>query len=103
MKKPTRKTRRISARLAASAYQMVEEVSALTGQSVSRVLEHSIENYHQTLVASRNEPWKALQESGLIGSGEDDSDLSSRYKAALAESLDRKHSTQPQKRKGRAK
>jgi len=91
MEKTMRKTRRISARLAPRAYKMVEELAALTGQSVSGVLEHSIENYHQGVVAARREPWKLLAETGLINSGTAARNLSGTYKTALAKALRRKH------------
>src|ERR1700743_762860 len=91
MKNTSRKNRRISARLAPRAYEMIEEVAALTGQTLSSVLERSIETYHQTLVSDRKEPWKALQASGLIGSGTGDADLSASYKSHLTTSLGHKH------------
>lgn len=91
MKRMTRKTRRISARLAPRAYQMVEEMSVLTGQSVSSVLERSIQNYHKTMIAGRREPWKLLKKVGLIDSGAGDRNLSARYKNLLLSSLIRKH------------
>jgi hypothetical protein len=91
MKKMTRKTRRISARLAPKAYQMVEEMSAVTGQSVSSVLERSIQSYHKIMIAGRREPWKLLKKTGLINSGAGDRNLSDRYKNLLPSSLIRKH------------
>ncbi len=92
MQRATQKTRRISARVAPKAYRMIEEMSAITGQSISSVLESSIESHHQSMLAARQEPWKVLQETGLIGSSDGSRDLSARYKSLLTSSLTRKHS-----------
>jgi hypothetical protein len=70
---------------------MIEELSALTGDTLSQVLESSIENYHHTLLANRQEPWKILEESGLIASAAGDKNLSTSYKSHLTPSLTRKH------------
>jgi hypothetical protein len=91
MKRMIRKTRRISARLAPKAYQMVEEMSAVTGQSISSVLERSIQSYHKTMIAGRREPWKLLKKTGLIDSGAGDRNLSIGYKNFFSSSLIHKH------------
>jgi hypothetical protein len=93
------KSHRISARLAPTAYRMIEELSALTGESLSQVLETSIESYHQTLHANRRDPWKILQESGLIASAAGDKSLSTTYKSQLTPSLTRKHASPKPRRK----
>jgi hypothetical protein len=93
------KSRRISARLAPNAYRMIEELSALTGDTLSQVLETSIQSYHQTLLANRQDPWKILQESGLIASAAGDKNLSTTYKSQLTPSLTRKQAAPKPRRK----
>jgi hypothetical protein len=95
----SRKTMRISARLAPRAYEMAEQLAAITGQSLSAVLEHSIESYHQSLLSDAPEPWKALATSGLIASADGDPSLSTTYKSQLAASLSQKHLPRESRRK----
>lgn len=84
------KNRRAYARLTAGGYDMAAEVSAVTGQTISQVLEQSIMSYHQSVLANRHRPWLLLRKTGLIGIGRADRNLSESYKSALTESLAKK-------------
>ena len=90
-KQPAKKARRISAEIAPKAYKMVEEISAMTGQSVSSALQHSIQSYHHAMPARRRALWKLLREAALINSGSGHRHLSGNYKRTLSASLLRKH------------
>jgi hypothetical protein len=99
MPKAAPKSHRISARLAPNAYRMIEELSSLTGETLSQVLENAIETHHQAVLANRQDPWKILQESGLIASAAGNKNLSTTYKSQLTLSLTRKHAAPKPRRK----
>jgi hypothetical protein len=81
------KSHRISARITAQCHNLLAEMSSVTGQSTSAIIEQAIANCHPTVAASNQRPWLLLKKSGLINAGRADRDLSSNYKSALTESL----------------
>ncbi|NET49534.1 MAG: ribbon-helix-helix protein, CopG family [Merismopedia sp. SIO2A8] len=86
-------TRRLNARIDEELALKLDAITQRTGQNVTDVLRASIELYHQALESqesSGERARQALAESGFIGCGEDDADLSSEYKARLTDSLSRK-------------
>jgi hypothetical protein len=81
---------RINARLSEEETQQLAEVRARTGQTVSEVVRHALRGYYEAIRGEGVSARRAILESGLVGCGEADPDLSSSYKDALR-GLGRKH------------
>jgi predicted DNA-binding protein len=82
---------RINARLDEAHGERLRYLTRATGDTVSEVLKRAIDLYYQQERARAGNARNVLEASGFIGIAEGDEDLSSRYKEALSEDLDRKH------------
>ena len=84
---------RINARLDDEAQQQIDYLTAATGQSVSQVVREAVARYHAQTKAQQSGPRRLL---AMIGQGDSGrSDIASRYKELLAESLAAKHGLGP--------
>lgn len=61
-----------------------------TKKSVTNIIKLALDAYYQTL-SQQNDPIDMLAESGFIGCGEMDSNLSTNYKSKYADSLEDKY------------
>jgi len=84
---------RINARLDDEAQQQIDYLVQVTGQSVSHVVREAVARYHAQTKAQQGGPRRLLAMVGQGDSGR--SDIASRYKALLAESLSQKHGVGP--------
>lgn len=71
---------RINARLAEAEARQLAELAARTGQTVSDVVREALRRYFQALCGEGSSARRAILDSGLIGCGEAEPDLSSGYK-----------------------
>lgn len=81
---------RINARLDDEYALKLEYIRRHTEKSVTEVIKLALDAYYQAITQS--DPIDVLMNSGFIGCGEADSDLSMCHKAKLAESLEAKYS-----------
>ena len=84
---------RINARLDDEAQQQIDYLVQATGQSVSQVVREAVARYHAQTRAQQGGPRRLL---AMIGQGDSGrSDIASRYKELLGESLAQKHGLKP--------
>lgn len=84
---------RVNARLDDEAQQQIDYLVQVTGQSVSQVLREAVARYHAQTRAQQGGPRRLL---AMIGQGDSGrSDIASRYKDLLTESLAKKHGLGP--------
>jgi Ribbon-helix-helix protein, copG family len=85
---------RINARLDESAQKQLEYLAQATGQSVSDVVRESLARYYAEV---RNERGGLLHFAKMIGQGDSGrSDLASKYKQIISDSLAAKHGLGPE-------
>ncbi len=84
---------RINARLDGEAQAQLDYLVRSTGQSVSHVVREAVARYHAQVKAQQGGLRHFAQAIGRGDSGR--SDIATRYKELLAESLARKHGLRP--------
>ena len=82
---------RLNARLPEDLARKLEALERATGQSTSNVVRAALERYFTEVCGAGRSARDAILESGLVGCGEAEADLSANYKAHLREALGRKH------------
>ncbi len=82
---------RINARLDEEYSNKVAYIQQQTNQGVTDVIKSAIELYYQQLQPHQKKPLLALMESGFIGCGEADPNLSVNYKSVLRDGLKGKY------------
>jgi hypothetical protein len=78
---------RLNARIDDELAAKLESIRNLTKQSTTEVVREALEHYHRMLTQKPALAYQLLGESGFIGCGEAEPELSVQYKAALTESL----------------
>ncbi len=71
--------------------EKVDYLLKTTQLTLSEVLKNSIDVYYELMRISPADKLKAFEESGFIGCGEGDAQLSVNYKTDLKELLERKY------------
>lgn len=84
---------RINARLDDEAQKQIDYLTQATGQSVSHVVREAVARYHAQTKAQQAGPRRLLAMIGQAESGR--TDIASRYKDLLTESLSQKHGVGP--------
>lgn len=82
---------RINARLDQDHSMKLAFLRRTTGMGVSDIIKQGIDVLYRRAREQRRDPFAILSDSGFIGSGAGQSDLSERYKDELAEVLQTKH------------
>jgi predicted transcriptional regulator len=82
---------RLTARLPEELARKLEALERATGQSTSNVVRVALERYFSEICGPGCSAREAMYQSGLVGCGEAEADLSAPYKARLREGLGRKH------------
>jgi hypothetical protein len=82
---------RLNARLPEDLARKLEALERATGQSTSNVVRAALERYFSEVCGTGRSAREAILESGLIGCGEAEADLSTTYKERLYEGFGRKH------------
>lgn len=82
---------RLNARLTDELSKKLLALERTTGQSRSDIVRAALERYFEETPVPGRSVRDAIHESGLIGCGEAEADLSGSYKSRLRESLERKH------------
>ncbi len=82
---------RLNARLTEELARKLAALERATGQSTSDVVRAALERYFTEVCGAGRSAREAILESGLVGSGEAEADLSANYKLGLYEGLGRKH------------
>jgi hypothetical protein len=88
-----RATNRINARLDDELAQKVRLVRKRTRRSVSQIVKESLVRYCDEELGQSGEPLAILKNAGFIGCADGPADLSTSYKAEVAQSLRRKTKT----------
>ena len=84
---------RINARLEVALAKKLQRAQAVTHKSVTEIVSESLERYCDVLISSDSgcpTAYQRMADAGFIGCAEGPADLSTTYKAQLAESLGRK-------------
>jgi predicted transcriptional regulator len=82
---------RLNARLPEELARKLEALERATGQTTSNVVRAALERYFDQVCGPSRSARDAIRESGLVGCGEAEVDLSTTYKSRLHEGLGRKH------------
>jgi ribbon-helix-helix CopG family protein len=82
---------RLTARLPEELARKLEALERATGQSTSNVVCVALERYFSEICGPGRSSREAIYQSGLVGCGEAEADLSATYKSRLREVLGRKH------------
>ena len=82
---------RLNARLPEDLARKLEVLEQATGQSTSNVVRAALERYFNEICGPGRSAREAIYQSGLVGCGEAEADLSTTYKSRLREGLGRKH------------
>jgi predicted transcriptional regulator len=82
---------RLNARLPEELARKLEALERATGQSTSNVVRVALERYFTEICVPGRSAREAIYQSGLVGCGEAEADLSATYKSRLHEGLGRKH------------
>jgi Arc/MetJ-type ribon-helix-helix transcriptional regulator len=82
---------RLNARLTEELARKLEALERATGQSTSDVVRAALERYFTEICGPDRSAREAIYQSGLVGCGEAEADLSATDKSRLREGLGRKH------------
>ena len=82
---------RLNARLPDDVARKLEALEQATGWSTSSVVRAALVRYYDDVCGPGRSSREVILESGLVGCGEAESDLSDTYKSLLDEGLGRKH------------
>ncbi|MDM9381712.1 CopG family transcriptional regulator [Chlorogloeopsis sp. ULAP01] len=82
---------RINARLDEESARKLACIKQQTNQAVTDVIKSAIDLYYQKLQHQQQNPHKLLIETGFIGCGEAEPNLSVNYKSILKDSLKTKY------------
>jgi len=82
---------RINARLDPDFERKLAYIQQQTHQGITDIVKSAIDLYYQKLQATQQHPLSMLTQTGFIGCGRADSDLSVNYKSILKERLKAKH------------
>lgn len=82
---------RLNTRLIEELARKLEALERTTGQSTSDVVRAALERYFTEICGAGRSAREAIYQSGLVGCGEVEADLSVTYKSRLREGLGRKH------------
>lgn len=78
-------TQRLNARIDDDLAEKLEVLQRRTRKNVTEIVRESIELYYEHTKGSPSRVREQLEASGFVGCGEDDADLSARYKGLLPE------------------
>jgi hypothetical protein len=84
------KSARVNARLPASSARKLAYLQKARGLSATEVIQQAIDRYHEATTDERESPAEILSRAGFVGCADGPVDLSSRYKAGLSTSLQKK-------------
>ncbi len=84
-------TMRINARLDEEYASKLAYIQQQTNQVVTDVIKSAIDLYYQQLQQQQNNPFSVLTQSGFIGCGQADPNLSANYKQILKDGLKEKY------------
>ncbi|WP_334893485.1 CopG family transcriptional regulator [Nostoc sp.] len=87
----TRLTMRINARLDDKYAEKLAYIQQQTNQAVTDVIKSVLELYYQQIQQQQKNPFSMLTETGFIGCGEADPNLSVNYKSILKDGLKAKY------------
>lgn len=82
---------RINARLDQDSDRKLAYIQQQTSQGVTDIIKSAIDLYYQQLQAAAKHPLSLLTQTGFIGCGRADADLSVNYKSTLKQGLQAKH------------
>ncbi len=82
---------RINARLDEEYSHKIAYIQQQTHKGVTDVIKSAIDLYYQQLQQHYQNPLSVLMESGFVGCGEADPNLSVNYKSVLGDGLDAKY------------
>ena len=82
---------RINARLEAQQAHELEWLKRTTHAGTTEVIKNAIRAYYRDVKNTQAKPGRILRDTGFIGCGEADPELSATYKDALAQDLAVKH------------
>jgi len=83
-------TNRLNARLDDDLAMKLDQLCQQTNKSITEVVRASIELYYERFQEKLRSSAQGFDESGFIGCGDGEDDLSSTYKTDLGESLSQK-------------
>jgi hypothetical protein len=81
----------ITLNLSEEQWQKITFIQQHSSENILALLEITINQQYEKLQVADPDPIKGWQESGFIGCGKSDADLSTNYKKILKETWSRKH------------